>query len=153
MKMASFLVRRISSSCRELRDMQMGKHSSDIEYISGIAAVAFNFALVMGMLFTAIGLVAPLTGGRLLLGSIIHSVIWIGFGLAGRNMLKHVRKELRIRAYDYSLICLFIMVGIFVRIVFPLNLLLCILFAVFAIVTYRAHIKWAGRMAELNSGE
>jgi putative Mn2+ efflux pump MntP len=127
--------------------MSMRKLFANKEEVYTVAAFALNFWLAVAVIFVIVYLVAPLVGGKLFPNVIMKYASWIGLALLARNVLKRVRKGLRIRAYDYSLVCLCVIINLLLWFSYPINIILSILSVVGLAFSYKAQ---SNRMRQEN---
>lgn len=110
----------------------------DKKDIYKLAYAALNFWLIVAVVLVAVYLLAPFAGGSLSLSAILHYGSWIAVALAARYVLRHARKGLRIRAYQYAILCLVIVFDLVVWFSYPVGVILSIVNIVFFLVYYRA---------------
>ena len=65
-----------------------------------------------------------------------------------RIILKRLRKELRLRGYDYPIICFVAIINLFVWLSYPTNIILSILTVVAMAYSYRAWTKNKGQESQ-----
>lgn len=110
----------------------------DKEKIYKIASVASNIILIVAIIFLSIHLIAPLTGGKLLINAMVKSLSWLGIALAIKVALNRVQKDLYLRIYEYLIICLIVIANIWVWFTYPINLILNILCVICLILSYKS---------------
>jgi hypothetical protein len=100
-----------------------------------------NALLVIAAMLVASYLVAPLLGGKLSVYAIIAYASWIGIALVSKLFLRRVRKGLRVRVFEYLLLCLCVIVNLAVWFRYPINVILSILSIAGCVFAYRAQDK------------
>lgn len=121
--------------------IKMRKLGMDKKQIYVMSSYLTNFWLVLAVVFVVVYLLAPLFGGKLLIKAIIFYASWIGMALSLKFILKRRRHELRIKAHEYLLICLYYIVCMLIWFFYPLNVIISILSIVGFTISYRAQDK------------
>ena len=116
-------------------DKKMWTDKADIYKV---ALIGLNIYLSVAVVFVSVYLIAFLFDGKLYTNAIIHYASWIGMALVLKFALKRVQKGLRIRVYDYLVVCVYTMICMFLLFRFPLNIILSILSIVGAVVSHTA---------------
>lgn len=93
--------------------MSLKKIMANKEKLYSITSITSNIIIVVAVIFLLVYLVAPLFGGKLLINAIIKYASWIGIALALKIGLKRAKRGLRIRGYEYSLICLLSLIWLY----------------------------------------
>ena len=106
-------------------------------------AVSFlsNVLLVLGTIFVASYLAAPLLGGNLSAYAIIVYASWIATALVLKLLLRRARKGLRIRASEYLIACLCSIINLVLWFRYPIGVILSILSIVGFVFAYRSQDK------------
>lgn len=120
--------------------MSMRNSLRNKERFYGQVFVLVNLFLIFSVIIFSIYLVAPLFGGKLLVNALIHYGSWIFLALGMRIVTQRGRKGLRIRAYEYALLCLSGIVY-FALWSYPFNIIFGILSIVGIAISWRAQNK------------
>jgi hypothetical protein len=118
--------------------MPLTKFGSNKEEVYRVASFFATFWLVVAIVFVAIYLVAPLLGGKLSVYAILHYAGWIVLALAAKFVLKRARKGLRIRAYDFAILCITVVFNFVIWFSYPINIILSSLSIIGLVISYRA---------------
>jgi hypothetical protein len=97
--------------------------------------------LVIAAMLIASYLVAPLLGGKLSVYAIIAYASWIGIALVTKLFLRRVRKGLRVRVFEYLLLCVCVIVNLVVWFRYPIGVILSMLCVAGCVFAYRAQDK------------
>ena len=108
------------------------------EEIYKIASFFINFWLIVAAVFIIVYLAAPLLGGKLSLSAILHYGIWIVIALTIKSFLKRTRKGFALRAYEFTILCLLVILNFFIWFSYPLNVIFSILNTAGFIISYKA---------------
>lgn len=71
-----------------------------------------NTLLVLAVVLIVLYLIAPLLGGKLSIYAIIAYISWIGIALLSKLFVRRARKGLRIRAYEYIIASLCVILNL-----------------------------------------
>ena len=110
--------------------MSVRKFGPNREGIYDIASMALNLFLVLALVIFTVHLIAPLLGGKLLFNALILYGSWIGMALFLKFLVKRAQKGLRIRQYQYVLLCLYNILCMFLWFPYPIY----VFFSIFSIV-------------------
>ena len=110
------------------------------QYIKAVSLLANGF-LVFSSILVALYLVAPLFGGKFSVLAVIAYASWIGIALVTKLFVRRIRKGERIRAYEYSLGCLFTVVYPLLGFPNPVDIIFSILCIAGFILAYRAQCR------------
>jgi len=83
-------------------------------------------------------LVAPLFGGKPSVSALMHYTSWIILALGIRLVSQKGRKGLKIRAHEYSILCLATILNFIIWFRYPINIVLGMLSVVVTVISYRA---------------
>lgn len=97
-----------------------------------------NLFLIFSVIMFSIYLVVPLLGGKLSVSALTHYGSWIFLALGMRIISQRVRRGLRIRAYEYLISCLVVIINFVLWFSYPINIILSILSVVGLAISYRA---------------
>jgi chromate transport protein ChrA len=100
-----------------------------------------NIILVLFAIILSVHLAAPLLGGKFLPTALIYYGSIIVFALVGRRVFGHARKELKMRAIDYALLCIAATFNFIVWFKYPVGIILSILLIISMAISYRAQGK------------
>jgi hypothetical protein len=117
--------------------MSVKKISPNKEKIYNITSIALNFFLSVSVIIFVVYLVAPLLGGKLLFNALILYGSWIGMALFLKFLVKRVQKGLRIRNYQYVLLCLYNIVCMFLWFPYPIDVILSVFSIVGIVFSYK----------------
>jgi|GEM_PF-3768526 len=121
--------------------MQVRNFLTDKKEIYGMTFVLVNFFLIFSVIMFLIYLGAPLLGGNLSVIALIHYGSWIAMAIGISIVSQRGRKGLKIRAYEYVIVCLVAIVNFAIWFSYPINIILSILSIVGTAISCRAHNK------------
>lgn len=108
-----------------------------------IGIFASNFLLALAVMFVVLYSIAPLFGGKLFVNAIIKYASWIAPALALKFFLKRLQQGLRMRVYDYIILCISSITSIVLWWAYPFNIILSVLTIISSVVSYRAQSRRA----------
>ena len=121
--------------------MSLGKFFKNKDEFYRKMSFFLDALLIIAALLVASCLVAPLLGGKLSVYAVIPYASWIGIALVAKRFLRRVRKGLRVRVYEYLLLCLCVIVNLAVWFRYPISVILSVLSIAGCVFAYRAQDK------------
>jgi hypothetical protein len=128
--------------------MQIRNSLSDKKEIYSKTFILANLFLIFSVIMFSIYLGAPLLGGKLSVKALTHYGSWTAMAIGIRIVSQRGRKGLKIRAYEYLIVCLVAIVNFAIWFSYPINIILSILIIVGTAISYRAHNKRMSQGAE-----
>jgi hypothetical protein len=111
------------------------------EEVYRMVFVLSNLFLILSTVLFLVYLIAPLLGGILYINSLIHYGSWIVVALATRIVSQRGRKGFHIRAPEYILLCLVMIINFAIWFSYPINVVLGILSIVVIAISYGTNRK------------
>ena len=112
------------------------------EDVYSMAFVIANLLLIFSVIMFSVYLVAPLLNGKLSVNALAHYGSWIALAIGIRIVSQRGRKRLKVRSYEYLILCVIAIVNFTIWFSYPINIVLSILSVVATVISYRAQNKW-----------
>jgi chromate transport protein ChrA len=113
----------------------------NIERYNFFISVVVNGNLVLSSFIFIIALTAPLFGGKWLPKALIVYASWIVWALIGKFLWGRMYKKIRLKVYEFVLICFCGVICMFLWFPHPLSIVFSVLFVLVGLVSYKAQLK------------